>query len=455
MVLSNVTSRLETESVGKLLWQYSLPAIVGTMVNSTYSVIDRIFIGHGVGAMAISGLAITLPILLLLQGFGMLIGAGSAARISISLGQKNKENAQKVLGNALVLTFLFTVPALTLAMIFMDPMLRAFGGSDQTIPYAKEFLYVLIPGNILAALSFGFNNIMRATGYPKKAMFTMLIGSVFNLILAPVFIFVLNLGIRGAAIATVISMGISAAWVMHHFFDKNSQLHFKEGIFRLDLATVWSIISIGMSPFLMQLAACLVNILINTSLKKYGGDLAVGAYGIDSSLALLIIMFIVGLNQGMQPVVGYNYGAGLYKRMLTALKYTVGIASIATSLGALCALLIPEWVVKAFTDDQEMIQIASNGLRILLCCFFVVGFQAVVTTFFQSIGMAWKSIFLSLTRQCLFLVPCLLILPLHFGLDGVWASGPVSDMLSALLTAVFLWIQIGMFNRRMTKLPMA
>lgn len=435
-------NHLATGNIGKLLWQYALPSIVGTMVNSLYSVVDRIFIGQGVGALAISGLALTLPVLILLQAFGMLIGAGSAARISIFLGQKNREGAEKILGNALILTFLLTGASIVFSMIYMKPMLMAFGGSEATIPYAEQFLKIMIPGNIFAALSFGFNNMMRASGYPTKAMLTMIIGAIANVILAPIFIFGLKWGIEGAAIATVISMGISTVWVMSHFMSKHSYLRIRKQHLRLDNATVWSIISIGLSPFFMQLAASFVNVIINTSLKKYGGDLAVGAYGINSSLALLLIMFIVGLNQGMQPIVGYNYGAGNYDRMYQALKKTILAATIVAGLGTICGFLIPEIIVRAFTTDQEMIHIASNGLRIMLSAFFVVGFQAVATNFFQCIGMAGKSIFLSLTRQCLILIPCLLIFPPLYDLNGVWGAQPVSDFLSAILTGAFLWYQL-------------
>jgi putative MATE family efflux protein len=283
---------------------------------------------------------------------------------------------------------------------------------------------------------------MRASGYPKKAMYTMLIGAFSNLILAPIFIFVLNLGIEGAAIATVISMTISATWVMTHFIKKNSYIRFKKKNFKLSWPVLWSIISIGMSPFFMQLATGFVNIIMNTSLKKYGGDLAVGAFGINSSLAILLIMFIIGLNQGMQPIAGYNYGAGLYDRAVKALKYSIYVSSIIAAAGTLCAVLIPDIIVRAFTTDPELLSIASNGLSIYLAAFFIVGFQAVTTNFFQCIGKAGKSIFLSLTRQCIVLIPCLLILPKHFGLNGVWAAGPISDLIAAALTALFLYYQI-------------
>ena len=450
---STEVNHLETKSVGSLLWQYALPAVVGTMVMSLYSVIDRIFIGQSAGPLAISGLTLTLPVLIMLQAFGMLIGAGAAARISIFLGQKNREGAEKILGTSLILTFLITGCSIVVSLIFLKPMLLAFGGSEATIPYAEKFLRIMIPGNILAALSFGFNNMMRASGYPTKAMLTMVIGAVANVILAPVFIFEwgFNLGIEGAAIATVISMAISTVWVMSHFMSKRSYLRIRKKHLTLEPAVVWSIISIGLSPFFMQLAGSLVNVIINMSLKKYGeelgmgaygGDLAVGAYGINSSLALLLIMFIVGLNQGAQPIIGYNYGAKKFDRVFEALKKSIYVATIVCGIGTLFAVLIPETIVKVFTSDREMIEIASRGLRIMLSALFIIGFQGVATNFFQSIGMAAKSIFLSLTRQCLLLIPCLLIFPPLFGLTGVWMAMPVSDGLSAILTGIFLAYQL-------------
>jgi putative efflux protein, MATE family len=439
---TNNTVDLGKGPVGRLLWQYALPAIVGTMVNALYNVADRIFIGQGVGPDAISGLALTLPVLTMLQAVGMLIGIGAASRISISLGQKNKLHAEKILGNALTLTFITQLVVIAAGMFFMEPMLRAFGGSDNTIPYAQRFLTILIPGNILAALSFGFNNVMRASGYPRKAMYTMLIGAVLNVILDPIFIFGFDMGIEGAAIATLISMAVTTVWVMSHFMKKEAYLRFRKGYCRLNRLVVGSIISIGMSPFLMQVAASIVNVIVNTSLKTHGGDSAIGAFGIINSFMLLLMMFIIGLNQGMQPIVGYNYGAKLYDRVLKTLKYGMGMASVVAVAGTMGGFFFPELIARAFTRDAELIRFTADGLKITLSAFFVVGFQAVATNFFQSIGMASRAIFLSLTRQFIFLIPALLILPRYFGLNGVWAALPVSDLLSAMLTGCFLFLYI-------------
>lgn len=433
-----ITWKLEHEKVGRLLMSYAVPAVIGTMVNSLYNIVDRIFIGQGVGALAIAGLTLTFPILLFLQAFGMLIGAGAATRISIHLGRKDKERAERVLGNALVLTFLIGGVTIALAMVFMHDMLVAFGGSERIIPYAEEYLYIAVPGNMLASLSFGFNAMMRASGYPKKAMVTMMIGAVANIVLDPIFIFGLDMGIRGAAIATVISMALSAAFVMNHFLRKESLIRFRARYLRLEPAIVWNILTIGVSPFSMQLAGSLVNVVLNHSLQKYGGDLAIGANGIVTSVAMLLVMLILGIVQGMQPIVGYNYGAGLHKRALDTLWLVIKVSTAITGVGFLCSLLIPDVIVKAFTGDAELIGISANGLRLCLLAFLVVGSQISISQFFQSIGVAWKAIFLSLSRQCLFLIPAILLLPPFYGLDGVWLASPLSDLLAALTAWIFL-----------------
>lgn len=435
---SEITRQLEHEKIGRLLLNYAIPAVIGTMVNSLYNIVDRIFIGQGVGAMAISGLTLTFPILIFLQAFGMLIGIGSATRISIYLGRKQNDMATEVLGNALSLTLLLSALTLIPCMIWMDELLIAFGGSEQTIPYAKDYLYIAIPGNILATLSFSFSAIMRASGYPKKAMFAMLIGAISNVILDAVFIFVLDMGIQGAAIATVISMAISATFVMSHFIRKDTLVHFRKNTYRLRWPILWGIISIGVAPFTMQLASSLVNVILNHSLKTYGGDLAIGANGIISSIGMLLVMLNIGIAQGMQPIVGYNYGAGLQKRVLETLKIVILVATVIAGTGFAGAVLFPELIVQAFTNDPEMTAISANGLRLMLLAFLPVGSQIAITQFFQSIGIAWKAMFLSLSRQFLFLIPAILILPPVYGLNGVWLAGPVSDLAAAITAWAFL-----------------
>src|ERR1035437_6526170 len=416
---ASITNKLGTEKIVKLIWKYSLPAIVGTVVMSLYNIIDRIFIGQGVGPLAISGLALTFPFMILLMAFGMLVGAGSAARISITLGENNRAKAEKILVNAFTLTLIISGTVVILSYIFMSDLLRLFGGTERTIQYAEAFMRIIIPGGIFSALSFGFNNIMRASGYPKKAMYTMIICAVINTILDPIFIFWFHWGIQGAAIATNISYVVGTIWVLQHFMKKNSNLRFHRKNFKLEKDIVMSIISIGMSPFSMQLATSLVIVVVNSTLIHYGGDLAIGAFGIINSINTLIVMVIIGLNQGTQPIIGYNYGAKMYGRMFRTLKYAVVIASVLTTVGFIIGTFLPSVMASLFTRDVELQAIATRALRISVTMFPIIGSQIVVTNFFQSIGKAKISIFLSLTRQFLFLIPCLLIFAPVFGLTGL------------------------------------
>jgi putative MATE family efflux protein len=441
------THKLSTEKIGKLIWQYSIPSIVGMIVMSVYNIVDRIFIGQGVGALAISGLALTFPFMILLMAFGMLIGAGSSSRISITLGENNIEKAEKILGNALTLTILISGVISIITFIFMGDLLRFFGGTDETIGYAEDYMRIIVPASIFSAMNFGFNNIMRATGFPRKAMYTMLISAVLNIGLDALFIFVFDWGIKGAAWATVIAYTTGSIWVISHFFLPISQIRFKKEFLRLDKKIVGAIVSIGFSPFSMQLAASMVMIVVNATLINYGGDLAIGAYGIINSLLILVIQIVLGLNQGTQPVVGFNFGAKLYDRMFKTLKTAIIIATILTSGGFLMGMFFAEFSVGLFTTDDELIQIASNALRIAIIMFPLVGFQIVISNFFQSIGKAKIAIFLSLTRQFIFLVPAVLILPPLYGLNGAWAAFPVADGLAAVVAATTIFFFYKNFKR--------
>jgi putative MATE family efflux protein len=445
---ATITNILGTEKIGKLIWDYSLPAIVGTVVMSLYNIIDRIFIGQGVGPLAISGLALTFPFMIVLMAFGLLVGAGSAARISITLGENNKEKAEKILANAFTLTLIISGTVIIVSYIFMGDLLRLFGGTEKTIHYAEDFMKIIIPGGIFSALSFGFNNIMRASGYPKKAMYTMIICAIINIILDPIFIFGFHWGIQGAAFATNIAYIVGTVWVLSHFMKKKSNLRFHRKNFRLEKDIVISIISIGLSPFSMQLATCFVIILVNTTLIHYGGDLAIGAFGIINSVNTLVVMFIIGLNQGTQPILGYNFGAKLYGRMFRALKYAVFFASGLTTIGFMIGTFLPTFMASLFTKDVELQNTAAKALRISVIMFPIIGSQIVITNFFQSIGKAKISILLSLTRQFLFLVPCLFILPTIFGMTGVWSAMPVSDGLSSIVSTSFIFYYIRRFKRR-------
>jgi putative MATE family efflux protein len=431
---------LATRSEASLLWKYSVPAVVGMLVMSLYNVIDRIFIGQGVGPDAIAGLAITFPVMNLATALGVLVGAGAAARTSIMLGAKDLDNARLVLGNSLTIILINATIYLTIFAVFMDPILRAFGASENTLPYARDFLTYLLPGLLMINLAYSFNNIQRASGYPRRSMFTMIIGAVCNVILAPIFIFGLDMGIKGAAIATDISMTISAIFVFSHFFRKSSVVHFTPGIFRLRRRIVWGIISIGASPSLVSAASCVINVIINTSLQQYGGDSAVAAAGIFTTYTSLITSVVLGICQGMQPIVGYNYGAQRYDRLKKTFWLTSLAATILCTIGCVFGLSFPHLIARAFTVDAALIAETNRSLSLSLLMFWVVGFQIVSTNFFQSIGKAGRAIFLSLARQVIFMIPLLLVFPRMFGLDGVWVSFPLSDTFATVATIfMIIW----------------
>lgn len=444
---SQITNRLAHEGIGKLLLQYALPAIVGTLVMSLYNIVDRIYIGQGVGPEAISGLALTFPVMTLSAACGMLIGAGGAARISIVLGEGERRTAEQILGNCLILVSIIATLYSIVNMVWMDPILIAYGGTEVTLPYAKDYLSVIIPFTLFNNLSFGFNNMMRASGYPRKAMYTMLISAVANVILDPIFIFGFDMGIRGAAIATVISMSITVVWVLLHFFNPEHTVSFTRQSFRLKKRIIIGIIGIGMSPFLINVTASMVNVFMNRTLLTHGGDLAIGAFGIINSFAMIVVMLIIGLCQGMQPIVGYNFGARQYARVESVYKKTVLVATLISFTGFLMGMFMPHLIVKCFTTDPQLTEIASHGLRLVLIAFPIVGFQIVTTNFFQSLGMAWKAIFLSLSRQVLFLLPMIWLLPRFFDLNGAWYASPVADTIAGIVAVFFLSYQWKRFKR--------
>jgi putative MATE family efflux protein len=439
--------QLGNESVGRLLWQYSLPAIVGIVVMQLYNIVDRIFIGQGVGSDAIAGLAITFPVMNLSAAVGTLIGAGAAARISIVLGQNDKRKAELILGNSLVLTLLFGVIYVSIFAIFIDDILRLFGASEVTLPYAHDFMAYILPGMLVMNLCFSFNNIMRASGYPTRAMVTMFIGAGLNVMLAPLFIFVFDWGIKGAAIATDIAMTISMIFVMMHFFSKKSELHFKPGIYKLKWSIFTAITAIGDAPFVVNMAGSALNGIVNNVLHQYGGDDAVGALGILMTYAQLLVMVVIGITQGMQPIIGFNYGARKFHRLKRAFWLSVAAGSAVTFLGAMGAQFFPEYIARAFTTDSDLIEKTAQALRISTVAFWAVGFQIVSTNLFQSLGLAGKSIFLSLTRQILFLLPLIYIFSSVLGLQGVWMAYATSDIVATLVTTVMVIFQMRKINK--------
>jgi len=440
-------NELGKEKIGRLLIQYSIPAIIATAAASLYNIIDRIFIGQGVGPLAISGLALTFPLMNITAAFGAMVGVGASAMVSIRLGQHDRKGATLILGNAVMMNIILSLIVALITLVFLEPILYALGASTNTISYAKEFMQIILLGNVFTHLYLGLNNIMRASGYPGKAMITTLITVAINLILAPLFIFVFKWGIRGAALATVCAQLMGTIVVVIHFSKINSFVHFLPGYMKLKKVIIKDIISIGMSNFIMLICASVVVSIMNLALKKHGGDFAIGAYGIINSIANLAAMVVIGFNQGMQPIVGYNFGANKIPRVIKAFKLTVIAGTIITSLGFIFGEIFPKLIASAFTTNNQLISLAAIGLRLSFIMFPIVGFQIVTSSFFQSIGRAKISIFLSLTRQVLFLIPALFILPNLIGLNGVWLAIPSADFTSSLLTFIVLWWQIKKLKR--------
>ena len=424
--------------IGKLLVEYSIPAIIGMTLTSLYNIINSIFIGHGVGALAISGLAITFPLMNLLVAFCTLVGVGGATLSSIRLGQKDKKGAEDILGNVAILCVINAIFYGGLAFIFLEPILFFFGASEATLPYARDFMQVILLGSPISYVMIGLNNIMRATGYPKKAMLSSMLTVGCNIILAPIFIFVLNWGIRGAALATICSQFIGMLWVLYHFYSPKTYIRFQRHSMRLKQHIIANIFAIGMSPFVMNVCACCIVIFINNRLLNYGGDMAIGAFGILNRIQMLFVMIVMGITMGMQPITGYNYGAQHFDRVKRTLKLGITAGCIITTLGFIIGELFPGVFVGMFTDNHELTDEATLALRIGILSFPVVGAQIVITQFFQSIGKARISIFLSLSRQLLFLLPGLAFLPPFYGVEGVWFSMPLSDALAFAVAALML-----------------
>lgn len=443
------TLELGTKPVGKLLAQYALPAIIAMTAASLYNIIDRVFIGQVVGPMAISGLAIMFPFMILAAAFGAAVGVGAATTISVKLGQKDYESAENTLGNTITLNLIIGLAFGGICLLFLDPILRFFGASDTTLPYARDFMQIILAGNVFSHMYFGMNAVLRAASKPRMAMFATIFTVAMNILLDAVFILWWHWGIKGAAFATVISQVLALCWQMKLFANKNELLHLKRGIYKLKANLVRNIISIGISPFLMNACACIIVIFINNQLVKFGGDIAVGAYGIANSIAMIFIMFVIGLNQGMQPIAGYNYGAQQYGRMMRVVKLSIITAICIMLTGWALAMFAPYYCARMFTKDPELIKGSIKAIQIIMMMYPFIGCQMVITNFFQCIGKVKISIFLSLSRQLLFLLPLLVLLPNFYGINGVWASMPTSDLISVIVAISIMTVYLRRFKKEM------
>ena len=434
------TLELGTKPVGRLLWQYALPAIVAMTASSLYNIIDRAMIGQVVGPEAIAGLGITFPFMNLSAAFGAAVGVGASTCISVKLGQKDYKTAENLLGNTVTLNLVVGFLFMVVCLVFLNPILRFFGASDVTLPYAREFMIVILLGNMITHMYFGMNAVLRAAGKPRHAMYATLFTVGMNIVLVVAFVWWLRWGIRGAALATITSQSMALCWQMWLFSDKRELLHLKRGIYRLKADLVRNIMAIGVSPFLMQTTSCVIVIFMNNQFVRYGGDMAVGAYSIANSMAMVFFMFVMGVTQGMQPIVGYNYGAHKFDRMLRCLSQAISVATAILLVGWLLAMLFPYQIARIFTTDATLLELSARGIRLDMLVFPIIASQAVITNFFQCIGKVKISIFLSLTRQLFMLLPLAYLLPMWWQLDGVWYSMPVSDFGSFAMTwPLLLW----------------
>ena len=429
---------LGQKPVGQLLWQYALPAIVAMTASSLYNIIDRAMIGQIVGPEAIAGLGITFPFMNLSAAFGAAVGVGSSTCISVKLGQRDYDTAQHLLGNTVTLNLIIGFAFMVICLLFLAPILLFFGASEMTLPYAREFMVVILLGNMVTHMYFGMNAVLRAAGKPKHAMYATLFTVACNIVLVIAFVWWFRWGIRGAALATVTSQSLALCWQMWIFSDKKELLHLKRGIYRLKSQLVKNIIAIGISPFLMQTTSCVIVIFMNNQFVRYGGDMAVGAYSIANSVVMVFFMFVMGMNQGMQPIVGYNYGAEKYDRMFRCLWITIVCATLILLVGWGLSMAFPRQIARIFTTDPTLLDLSARGIKIDMLVFFVVGSQAVITNFFQCIGKVKVSIFLSLSRQLFLLLPMAYIFPLFWDLEGVWYSMPASDFVSFAMTIPML-----------------
>lgn len=434
-------TELGTQSIRSLLFKYAMPGIIAMTAMSLYNMVDSIFIGHGVGALALSGLTVAKPFMDICAAFGTLVGVGASSLVAIKLGEKDYRSANDVLANVILLNVLLGALVMVVGLYWLDPILYAFGASEATISYAREYMEVILLGNILTHIYYGLNSMLRSIGHPRISMYATILAVTLNVILDPIFIFVLDMGVRGAALATMISQIVSVIIELIIFLNPKEVIYFHRGIWRLRRDITMRALGIGMAPFLMHMAACFVVIVLNNQLKRYGGDMAIATFGMTNRFMFFFAMIVMGIQQGMQPIVGYNYGANLKDRMMRAFRLSVYCATCVMGVLWLFGVVWPEGFIRLFTHDEALIMQSIAPARIMLCVMFVVGFPMITGNFYTSIGMASKAIFLSLTRQVLFLIPLILCLPLLFEqigwtpIWGVWCALPISDLLSAITAA--------------------
>ncbi len=433
---------LGNEKISKLLWEFSLPAIIGMVVNALYNIVDSIFVGNWVGDIGLTAVTIAFPIMIILMAIGMLIGIGASTLVSIRLGEQKRQEAEVILGNAFSMMVVAVISTTVVALVYLDQILVLLGAEAHVLPYAREFTRIILLGSIFMHIGFGLNNIIRAEGNPKTAMATMLIASVLNVILNPLFIYFFNLGIAGSALATVVAQAVAAVWVMRYLISDQGVLKLRWSNLRLDRKIVVDICKIGLSPFLMQIAASAVTILSNYSLLSYGGELAVAAFGIINRVAMLILMPIFGISQGVQPILGYNYGAKNFERVILVIKLGTYAASLVSVIGFVVTQLFPTQIIRLFNDNPELINLGTTGLKMSLIMLPIIGFQIIGASYFQAAGKAGYAIFLSMSRQVIILIPAIIILPRFWGLEGIWLALPVADVVASLITGTYLWLEL-------------
>lgn len=437
-------TELGTQSIRSLLLKYAMPGIIAMTAMSLYNMVDSIFIGHGVGALALSGLTVAKPFMDICAAFGTLVGVGASSLVAIKLGEKDYRSANDILANVILLNVLLGALVMVIGLYWLDPILYAFGASDETIVYAHEYMEIILLGNIITHIYYGLNSMLRSVGHPRISMYATILAVSLNVVLDPIFIFVLDMGVRGAALATIISQIVSVIVEMIIFLNPKEVIHFHRGIWRLRRDITMRALGIGLAPFLMHMASCFVVIVLNNQLKRYGGDMAIATFGMTNRFMFFFTMIVMGIQQGMQPIVGYNYGANLKDRMLRAFKLSVFCATCVMGVLWLFGVAWPEGFIRLFTHDEILIAQSVAPARIMLCVMFAIGFPMITGNFYTSIGMAPKAIFLSLTRQILFLIPLIICLPLLFeyigwtAIWGVWWALPISDSLSVITAAIVI-----------------